>query len=195
METNNNVMRELLLTTASLISEIRSGFPAGCNGYNEKGGYYTADSVSKVANLNDNVRASDGFIQDGFMVWYREQIKAEKDAKYSGYRVIFELTGPYNGPVSVFTRSSNEYKMYFDPEAWNIRKETIVYKPIDEEDDSEPITRVYLEPQVMDFVTNDWRAADKNCSIENKVRMALKGKLKMYDAYIGDVKMFNEDVE
>lgn len=58
----------------------------------------------------------------------------------------------------------------FDPEAWNIRRETVsYYKPIDPEDGSEPITRVYLEPQVMDFVTNEWRAADRNCSIENKV--------------------------
>lgn len=193
MEATNQMMRELLLTTASLISEIKSGFPIGCTGYNEAGRYYVADSVSRVGTLENNVKASDGFIHDGFMCRFKEQFKAEKTSKYSGYRAVFELTGAYNGPVSIFTRSSDEYKMYLDPKAWNIRKETVVYKHID--GDSEDVTRVYLEPQRIDFVTNEWIAADRNSSIESKVKMALKGKFKLYEAYINDVKLFEEDAE
>ena len=186
------MMRELLLTTASLINEIKSGFPIGCNGFNEKGGYYVANDISKVGSLNDNVRAHNGFIQDGLMVKFNEQFKAVKGSKYRGYRASFDLTGKYNGPLSLFTRSEQQYKMYFDPEAWNIAKKEITYKPIEGED-GEEFKRTYIEPQVMDFETNEWRYADKNSSIMAKVKFALDNKLKSFEAYDGDVKLFDEE--
>jgi hypothetical protein len=188
----NNMMRELLLTTASLINEIKAGNPIGCTSYNEKGGYYIANSISDVSSLADNVRASDGFIKDGLMVKFRGQTKAQKGDRYRGYRVTLDLTGVYNGPVSIFTRSEQEYKMYFDFEAWNIERVTVTYKPIDPAD-GDAFDRVYLEPQVIDVNTGDWKPADRSCSVKAKVDMALKNKLKHYDAYVGDVKMFNEE--
>ena len=126
------------------------------------------------------------------MVKYKGQTKAGKDSKYRGYRVQFELTGLYNGPLSVFTRSSDEYKMYFDPKAWNVERLEVEYRPLDEAD-GEPFTRSYAEPQVIDLETGEWRPADKNCSIMAKVQFALKNKFRLYDAYVDGKKLFDDE--
>lgn len=183
METTGNFsMRDLILGIAEVVNETKGQLPIGCVSYNEKSGYYNARDIADVANLNDNVVALNGFINDGLMVKFRSQRKAEKSDKFHGFMVVLELNGTYNGIVRVFTKTENEYKIYLHPDNWKIVSKTIEYKSDDEE--MPDITREYKEPLILDRVSGEYKCLDRSTSVENKVLMAIKGKFRDdYDAY------------
>ena len=186
---DNVNVKDLLLGFAQVINEQSQGLPAGCISKNANG-VFNAKSVSDLTNMSNDVDAADGFIRNGLMVRFVGQRKANKDEKFRGYRVVFELNGLYNGPYIIFTRTEFEYKIYMAYDMWKISTCEILYKGKDE--DTPDIKRVYKIPMVHDKLTDEYTTLDRNNTIENKVKLAMSSKLgRDYDAYLGDLK-FNE---
>lgn len=172
-------VKDLLLGIAQIINEQKGNLPIGCVSHNTETGFYNATSIRDVANLSVNVIARDGFIKDGLMVIKGATRKAEKDEKFNGYKTTLILNGPYNGEVSLFTRTEDEYKIFIDPSIWSSRSRQIVYKA-DQEND---IIRTYKEPTVFNKDTALYEVIDKRASVENRVAFALKNKLRDYEAF------------
>lgn len=181
--------KELLMTFAELINEAKSGLPVGCIGYDNKREVYNARNIEDVIGFEMNVVASNGFINDGLMVRFRDQRRSKPGEKFNGYRAEFDLAGNYNGVVIVFCRTEYEYKMFLQPSMWSVRSEEITYVPNDDED--EKVVRIYKEPVMLDKITGEERCLDRSASIENKVSMAMKNKFRDYVAMKGDL-VFNE---
>ena len=118
MNTDANI-KALLLGMTEIISEQRAELPIGCisKGVN---GVYNARSVKDLANLENNVDAADGFVRDGLMVRFISAKKATKDDKFNGYRIVFELSGVYNGPYVIFAKTELEYKIYMHRDMWKV---------------------------------------------------------------------------
>lgn len=184
METLN--FKDLLLGMAQIINEKTGAMPIGCVSFNEKTGFYNANSIKDVANFTSNVIAVDGFIKDGVVVMFKSKRKAEKDEKFTGYKVILELNGPYNGEIALFVRTESEYKIFLNPEIWSSRTRTITYKS-----DDNTITRDYKEPTIANKETGIAEVPDRRASVENRVAFALKNKLRDYEAYEGEL-LFNK---
>ena len=190
METNNFTMKDMLLGFAQVINETKGNLPLGCISFNDKTGVYNAKSISDVANFKDEVIAIDGFIYDGLMVKKTAQRRSEPSEKFNGYKTTFELSGTYNGPVTIFCKTENEYKIYLHKDMWKINSREITYKALDE--DNEDFVRSYMEPMTLDKLTGEFRVMDNRASVENKVGYAMKVKFNRdYEAFDGDLR-FNE---
>jgi hypothetical protein len=128
------------------------------------------------------------------VVRYIKQRKADEGEAWSGYRAVFEVNGLYNGPVTVFTRTEHEYKLYMNPDMWKVVTKKIDYVPVDPEEDDE-FSREYKEVHNVDVRSGEMRVLDKRTSVEHKVAFALKGKFSgRYTAKLDDL-VFNEDEE
>lgn len=189
-----------MLMLREMMERSKPVMPIGCTGYYEKGNYFIAESIKDVIDFNDNVMAKDGVIKDGVMIRFISQRKKEKDEKFSGYKVIFSLAGKCSGEVSVFTKSEDVYKSYFNPGMWRMQKRHVVYTPefnengIPLDDSLESIERDYMELQRIGDDGEEWIAADRTVSALNKTLFALKNKFKLYTATIDgeEVKLRNK---
>lgn len=177
--------KDLLMAFVQVVNETTGNLPVGCIGKSNREGVYNARSVADVPNFSIDIDALDGFISDGLCVQKLEQRKAGKDDNFHGWIVRFALAGRYNGIVRVFTRTELECKMYLHRDMWKIVTKEVKWVPV--EDEGEAFTRLYDEPQMMDHMINEFRAMDKAHRVANKVGMAMKGRLKDYDAFLDEM--------